>query len=284
MRARITSLSDVYCAKEQVKRSLDFFKTHPIFRHAEFIAAHTAGGRSASTSNNLLARHLAAGRLVRIRRGLYASAPSGIDPLRATVDPYLTASHLTNDAVVAYHAALQFFGKSYSVWRRFHYLTRKRARPCSFRELEFVPVQVPAAVSSLPDWGGGVVEVRHAAGLVRVTTLERALVDILDSPDKGGGWEEIWRSLEMIEFFDLDAVIEYALKLGSALTVARAGFFLEQHRETLMVEEKHFQALRAHVPGQPRYFDGARTPGRLVLPWNLVIPEYVLQRRWEESG
>lgn len=265
-------------------RSLDFFRTHPVFSHTEFVAAHTATGRSASTSNNLLAQHLAAGRLVRIRRGLYASVPSGIDPLQATVDPYLTASHLADDAVVAYHAALQFYGKSYSIWRRFHYLSRRRARTSSFRDLEFVPVQVPAAVRILPDWGGGLAEVRHAAGRVRVTILERALVDVLDSPAKGGGWEEIWRSLEMVDFFDLDAVIEYALKLGSALTVARVGFFLEQRREALMVEEKHLQALRARAPSQPRYFDPARKPGRLARPWNLIIPDYVLKRRWEESG
>jgi hypothetical protein len=31
------------------------------------------------------------------------------------------------DAVVAFYAALQFHGKAYSTWNRFHYLTRKRA-------------------------------------------------------------------------------------------------------------------------------------------------------------
>jgi len=44
--------------------------------------------------------------------------------------------------------------------------------------------------------------------------LERTLVDVLDAPEHGGGWEEIWLSLESVEFFDLDAVIEYALKLA----------------------------------------------------------------------
>ena len=265
-------------------RSIDFFDVHPVFRHVEFLAAHTAHGRSARTSNNLLARHLAAGRLVRVRRGLYATVPRGVDPARATVDPYLVASQVTEEAVVAYHAALQFHGKTYSVWRRFHYLTRKPARPFSFRKLEFVPAQAPFAVRSRPDWGGGVVELRHAGGFVRVTTLERALVDVLDAPDKGGGWEEVWRSLEMVEFFDLDAVIVYALALGSALTVARVGFFLEQHREALMVEDAHLDRLGAHAPAQPRYLDGTRRSGRLVSRWNLVVPEYVLNRRWEETG
>ena len=36
----------------------------------------------------------------------------------------------------------------------------------------------------------------HAGGQVRVTSLERSLVDLLHSPEHGGGWEEIWRSLE----------------------------------------------------------------------------------------
>lgn len=263
-------------------RPINFFDTHPVFRHAEFLAAHTGQGRSPHTSNNLLARHRASGRLVRVRRGLYATVPRGVDSARATVDPYLVASHVTQEAVIAYHAALQFYGKTYSVWRRFHYLTRQPARPFSFRALEFVPAQPPPAVRSRPDWGGGIAERRHAGSVVRVTTLERALVDVLNAPDKGGGWEEIWRSLEMVEFFDLEAVTAYALTLGSALTVARVGFFLEQHREPLMVEEAYLETLCAHAPAQPRYLDTSRRPGRLVPRWNLVVPEYVLNRRWEE--
>jgi predicted transcriptional regulator of viral defense system len=166
-------------------RSIDFFEVHPIFGHAEFVVAHTAEGRSPSTSNNLLANHLASGHLVRIRRGLYATVPRGVEASATAVDPYLVASKLANDAIVAYHAAFQFFGKAYSIWRRFHYLTAKRARPFSFRSLEFVPVFEHSPLRSHPGRAEGVSEVRHAGGLVRVTTLERALVDLLDQPDKG---------------------------------------------------------------------------------------------------
>jgi len=263
-------------------RTADYFETHPVFGHSEFVAAHTADGRSEFTSNNLLARHLASGRLIRVRRGLYAVVPRGVDPDKVSVDPYLLASRLTDDAVVAYHAALQFHGKTYSVWRRFHYLTDKRARPFSFRGMEFVPVQAPSAVRSLPQWGGGTVELSHAGGQARVTTLERTLVDVLDKPDKCGGWEEIWRSLGMVEFFDLDAVIAYATAIGSSLTIARVGFFLDQHRETLMVGDNHLAALCAQVPKQPRYLDVTRATGRLVSRWNLIVPKSVLDRRWEE--
>ena len=265
-------------------RSEVFFDTHPVFTLDEFHTVRVGTGAKLSTSKNLLAKQVASGRLVRVRRGLYATVPRGVSPDLVTVDPYLLARHLAPDAVVAYHAALQFFGKAYSVWSRFHYLTRDRRRTTVVQGAEFVPVQDPAPLRALEDRGGGVVVRLHAGGLVRVTSLERAMVDVLHDPERAGGWEEVWRSLEMIEYLDLDAVVTHALALGSALTVARVGLFLEQHAEVLMVEQGYFETLRGHAPRQARYLDATHTSGRLVHPWNLVVPEYVLERGWEEQG
>ena len=253
-----------------------------VFTHAEFVAAHTAGGRSRHTSDGLLANHVAAGRLLRIRRGLYAVVPPGANAVAVSPDPYLVATRLREDAVVAYHAALAFHRTAYSIWSRIPYLTASRVRSFEFRGQEYVGVQAPLAVRALPDFGAGVVVRPYAGGDARVTSLERTLVDLLHSPEHGGGWEEIWRSLETVEFFDLQAIAEYTLRLGSALTAARVGFFLEQHREEWMVEGKHLEPLVRVAPAQPRYLGPDRESGKLIRPWNLVVPEYVLERRWEE--
>lgn len=291
-------------------RSLDFFAQNPVFTHEEFAAATAQDSdRSIHTVHNRLAQHVAAGHILRVRRRIYATVPRGVKPEDAPVDPYLLACKLSPDAVVAYHAALQFHGYAYSVWRRFHYLTRYRRSPFSFRNAEFIPVRAPAAIRSLPDLGGYIDKHSHAAGqvrepgdeipfsrtsmmnghnsaagFVRVTKLERTLVDLLDAPDRGGGWEEIWRSLEMVPYFDVDKVIDYALKLGSALTIARVGFFLEQHQDKLMLESEHIDRLRTRAPAQPRYLErDRRERGKLVPGWNLIVPERILQRAWEEA-
>jgi predicted transcriptional regulator of viral defense system len=261
----------------------DFFDRNPVFRFDDFAAAHSGDGRrSRQTTASVLKQHVAAGRLLHLRRGLYASVPRGVDPGSHPVDPYLLATRLAPDGVVAYHAALQFHGKVYSLWSRFHYLTRRRQRRFAFGDQEFVPVQAPAALRDLSDLGGGVVKRPHAGGVVRVTTLERCLVDVLDAPERNGGWEEVWRSLEMVEFFDLDVVLAYTRKLGSALTAARVGFFLEQHRDALMVDDQHLEALHGLAPAQARYLDSRRESGKLVKDWNLVVPERVLTRSWAE--
>ena len=78
----------------------------------------------------------------------------------------------------------------------------------------------------------------------------------------------------MIEFLDLDAVITYALRLETATTVARVGVFLEQHRQRLFVEDAHLEATEGARPEGPALPSTRReSPGRLVHPWNLIVPE-----------
>lgn len=266
-------------------RSADFFAQHPVFTHDEFLVAHGLGrDRSTRTADSLLSRHVAAGRLVHLRRGLYAVAAPGANVENFCADPFLVASKLAPDATVAYHAALQFRGKARSVWHRFAVLTNARLRSFTCRDDEFVGVAAPKALRELPDCGGGIVSEAYGGGEVRVTTLERTLVDVLDAPHLGGGWEELWRSLEMVEYFDLDAVLEYVLKLGSALTTARLGFFLEQHRGRLFVGDRHLAPLRERAPKQPRYLDTTHERGRLVKPWNLVVPERMIHPASDEGA
>jgi len=261
-----------------------FFARHPVFRFDEFKAAHQASGtRSPATTGSVLKQHVAAGNLINVRRGLYARVPDGFDAATFRVDPYLLASRLTEDAVIAYHGALQLLGKAHSLSHQLTYLSVHRGKPFTFQDTEFVPVLVPAALRKLTDFGGGLREERRQGLVVRVTGYERTLVDVLDAPEHGGSWEEIWRSLEGIEFVDLDFVVEYTLRLGSALTVARVGLFLEQHRDELLVEERHLETLRARAPAAPSYFERRhRRGGKLVARWNLIVPEQILTRSWEE--
>jgi predicted transcriptional regulator of viral defense system len=265
-------------------KPVDYFAAHPVFRFESFASAHRKGARRKATASlAALKHHIRAGNLLRVRRGLYVLVPRGQTPESLAVDPCVLASQLAPDAIVAYHAALQFHGRAHSLSRKIPFLTCTKTKPFSFRGSEFVPVPVPPPLRKLRGQGGGIVERVRDGVSVRVTTLERTLVDVLDSPRHGGGWEEIWRSLESVEFFDIDAITDYVFRLDSAVAVAKVGFYLEQHRETLMVEDRHLERLRKRAPARPAYLErGKREPGKLVSRWNLVVPERVLNRTWAE--
>jgi len=124
-----------------------FFARHPVFTSDEFADHHRRTGSGYRvTRQSILAHHEARGRIVRLRRGLYATVPPGVDPERAPVDPYLVASRLTPDAVLAYHTALELHGYAHSVFAEFQYLTRTSSRPARVRSFAFRPVRVPKAL------------------------------------------------------------------------------------------------------------------------------------------
>lgn len=262
----------------------EFLSRHAVFTVEEldrFLLARGSGKRN--TRKSLLTYYRNQGRIIPIRRGLYATVPLGGDPESGPVDPYLVAAKMSVDAVLAYHTALEFHGKAYSVNTRLYYISEHKSLPLKFRNHEFRRVPVP----HLPPEKGmemyGVIGRKRSGVELRVTNLERTFVDVLDRPDLAGSWEEIWRSLELIEFFDLDQVVKYLLLLKNATTAAKVGFFLEQHRETLMVDDVHLNQLRTMVPRQPHYLDRRRRKDcRLVKEWNLMIPAEILNRSWGE--
>ncbi len=105
-------------------------------------------------------------------------------------------------------------------------------------------------------------------------------MDMLHRPDLSGGWEEIWRSAESVEYYDIQQVVEYALLLQNATTAAKVGFFLEQHNEKLQVDDRQLDRLREIRSSQPHYMDRGSS-GSLVSNWNLIVPEQILARSWE---
>lgn len=257
-------------------RARAFFESHPVFTPDEFQSA--VGGGSRQAMLNLLHYHTREGHIVHLSRGLYAThAGAG--------DPYAVAGHAFPDAIVGYHAALQFRGCAYSIWRRYEVLTTAIRAPLVVGEHELVPVRLPSRLRVRADLGGFITAERLGVGTtVRVTSYERSAVDVLDAPELGGGWEEIWRSLALVPFLDIDAVIAYTRVLGVALTTARVGYYLEQHRERLMVEEQHLSALERQIPRQVRYFSRGQRGGILARRWRLLVPTEIAEAAWEEPS
>jgi predicted transcriptional regulator of viral defense system len=130
-----------------------------------------------------------------VRRGLYAVVPVGSQPEFSPVDPYLLAAKMTNDAVLAYHTDLEFRGKSYSVYKKLCYVSAHKSLPLKFRDYQIKGVPLPKPLRAKGKEMFGVTSLKRSGVELRVATIERSLVDVLDRPELTGSWEEIWRSL-----------------------------------------------------------------------------------------
>jgi predicted transcriptional regulator of viral defense system len=264
-----------------------FFSRHPIFRIDElYTFLDKRGSSNPATRNALIAHHLESGHIVRIRQGLYASVPTGISAEKYIPDPYLVAARATDDSVLAYHTALEIHGAAYSVQERFVYLTQKdRGDPFRFRGSNYHATNHPKAIQRSEKVMTHVQSINRMGLPILVTNLERTLVDTLDRPRFSGSIEEIWRSIEGIDTLDPVEVATYALLLENATTIARVGFTLEQFQKQWFVSEQVLQSLQGDLPRSPHYFYQAHAgSGKLVSKWNLIVPDEIIQRTWEEEG
>jgi predicted transcriptional regulator of viral defense system len=256
----------------------DYFATHPVFRRDEF--DEYKKNNSHWTRKNLLAHYCRQGRLRLVRRGLYAVVPYGVDSQNFRVDPYLLAFKSANDAFLSFHTALEVFGKSYSVFQRYSYGSIRAFHPFELDGCSYESTSIPKALIEAEQPYFAVKTIERDGLDVRVSTLERTLVDLLDRPNLGGGWEEIYRSLESVEYFDLDMVVEYVHLLGKKTTAAKVGYYLQQHAEELMVEDSHLKELRKLCPKHAFYLERGGS-GVVVRDWNLVVPQWIAERSWD---
>ena len=265
---------------------IEFFEQHPVFTHDECRQYLIAQGTdNVNTQRELLSYHLKKKNIVRIRREVYASLPisSRQSAESFQVDPYLIAGRISNDAVLAYHAAFDFYGVSYSLYHQLTYMSQSHIRPFTFQQTKYICISFP---KSLIDQRCMDVEVINAdrQGLrIKVTSLERSIVDALDCPNEAGGWEEIWRTAEHIPILNLDKVIKYAKLLNNATTFAKLGFFLEQFNDQFKVSEQTLNLLEKMKPSSVHYLERSkRESGKLFKRWNLIVPNYIVERNWEE--
>jgi len=270
--------------KTEPPSALDFFARHAVFAREEFVRAlDPKHKRSPRTLETILSYHARQGRLLRVRRGLHANVPRPMTAETVPVDPLLVVGKLAADCVIAYHSALEHYGKAHSTHGEHVALSAHSIHPFKFRGLRFRTVPFPRTAGRGTPIRYGFLPQERQGIVVEVTTLERTLVDVLDRPDLAGGWEEVWRSLELVEFFEIPQAVDYALRLGNRTTNAKLGFFLETHREPLMVDDKHLERLRRLRPKQPHPMD-RRLGGKLIASWNLIVPRSILERSWEEPA
>ena len=260
-----------------------FFKKHPLFHHHELVTyLQSMGNFNQNTLKSVLQYHLAKKHLSRIRRGYYVVTDDYLPGLNAENDYLLIAGHMSHDAIISYHTAMEFHGLAYSVGSVVYFNSKAKIGRLVCLYGEYQQLNHPNSLKPANIFLETKLYDRMGMD-VRVTTIERTLVDCLHRPNLAGGWEEIWRSFESINFLDIERMIQYALQLKNATTLAKLGLFLEEHQKQLSVKEEHLEQLSQYKPKSRHYMEKSyKGPVKNCQRWNLIVPLTVINKNWEE--
>ena len=252
----------------------DFLESHRIFSLTEFSEVlQREKPRSRDAIDAYLRRLRMKGRIGRIRRELYYAVPKGESPDSCFVDLGLAASRMASDATIAYLTALEYHtGTPIPSWNRVFFLSEEKIRPADFEGIQLTPCRIPAslvkkgcsnAFTNTTDWMGFE---------VRVTNMERSLVDAFDRLRLCGGWQQIASLLERLPTINLEKILRYLDDLNNPTTTAKVGWYLNSRKRLFDRRSSEFRSFRSRLPAQPRYLIPGQRGGTLVRDWKLIVP------------
>ncbi|MBB70826.1 MAG: hypothetical protein CMF50_00305 [Legionellales bacterium] len=262
-----------------------FFNEHPLFHHAELVEyLKNQGNYNQNTLKATLQYHIAKQHLGRIRRGYYLVTSRYAPGIQIENDHLLIAGYMAPDAILSYHTAMEFHALAYSVSATVYFNSAEKIGQLICEYGQYQQISHPTGLQ--PDKLFLETKLHDRLGMdIHVTSIERTLVDCLQRPELAGGWEEIWRSFESINYLDIPRLIDYALQLENATTVAKLGFFLEQHQRQFSVPEDALEQLASHRPKSRHYMDkNYQGPIKNMKRWNLIVPVNIIDKLWEEPN
>lgn len=175
-----------------------FIKTHEVFSTGDLLEAC---GQT-QTNRNLLSRAVKTGRVIMLRRGLYASRCGKYEG--AALDRFAIATRLFKEPVACCQSALELLGAAHYPAPR---LVTVYAAGGRSREAGGIMFRLAGAALAPGT------RTRYARDGLRVTHPAWTLVDCLDRPDLALGAENVLRSVPALEA-DAGTCLEIAMGRG----------------------------------------------------------------------
>ncbi len=201
------------------------------------------------------------GELKQIKRGIYALVNPSTGNIFAT--KFQIASHLFDDAYFSYHEALEYYGlANQSFVSYFTYLTHVYVDDVVFEDVIYHSKKSGYDLEILN---------RIKEEDIRVVSLERAIVDSIDSPSLAGGLEEIEYALSSCRRLKIDKIEMLLKHYDKSFLYQKVGYLFEKHFGE-EIPESFYKLCLSNIGNKINYFESKVGHSKLILKWKLMVP------------
>ena len=193
------------------------------FTHSDMV--QLTGSESAAMWN--IKRYLKKGYIERVRRNLYAVI--SLETEQPIPNRFQIVSRIANDSFVSHHSAFEFYGYANQVFYEVYFSTEKKVRSFDYDGLHYQPAL----------WRGNNNVTETNSG-VRVTSLERTVIDSIADLTKIGGLEELLRCIALIPSLDETKLLETLEAHGHKQLYQKTGYILEAYKDALSLSDMFF--------------------------------------------
>lgn len=206
------------------------------------------------------------GSIKRIRHNYYAVM--SLESKQPIPSRFAIGSQINPSAFISHHTAFEYYGMANQVFNEvFVSSTRK------FKEFEFdggkyryLPTQFSFGVEKF-------------AQSIRVTDMERTILENIKDFSKHGGLEELLHCLSMVTLVDQSKLLTYLEKYANQFLYQKSGYILK-YFPAMKLSEEFFSACKDKIGKSRRYlYEGIQQESpKYISEWQLYVPQNLLMR------
>lgn len=215
-----------------------------------------------NTAKSLLSTGVKNGTICRVKMNLYAV--TDMATLRCAANKYEIASHISEDACVAYHSAMEYHGHGHQLFNEVSVMTSYSFRPFEFEGITYIRRQGKIKEG---------VMVPLMNSMVRVTDLERTVVDCIDRIKYAGGIEELLNNLSAITYIDETKLLDYLEAYQKASLYQKTGYLLSMFKKQMRLSAGFFRQCKVHIGKSTRYLTDSTDDSYYDAEWRLCVPK-----------
>ena len=199
----------------------------------------------------------------KVRKNIYSVVNPTTGQLVAT--RYQIACAITDTAYISHHSAFEYYGLANQVFYEVYVSSETR-----FNHFEHDHVTYKYVASRMKE---GIVEAKNTTG-VRITDLERTVIDSIRDFNKIGGFEEFLNCLEGIHYLDVTKLKQYLDIYNTQGLYQKAGYLLEHYRKETQPSKEFIEYCKSKIGKSRRYLVSEEKDNSYYnSDWKLMIPE-----------
>lgn len=220
---------------------------------------------SPEAAKSMLHSYVQKGYISRIRRDYYGV--NSFETKRLIADRYMIGSNVHGTSYISYHSAFEYHGMANQIFSQIYVSDSEKINGFEYDGVSYqwVPSKVNLGISTF--------------NKVRVTNIERTILDCIKDFDRAGGLEELLRCLSMVTYADESKLLQYLLAYDNQFLYQKVGYILQYFVKGMKLSWHFFDEIKMKIKESKRYlYDGIQLEKPIYSSeWQMYVPKELMK-------
>lgn len=220
------------------------------------------------TAKNHIAKLVKAGYVKRIRTNLYSCI--NLETGEIVANKYQIASAITETSFVSHHSAMEYYGVADQVYYDVYV-----SSILPFRNFVYDGYAFKCVVTKNTS---NIVSPAMSRG-IRISSIERTIVDSLKDMNKIAGLEEVISNIELLPLVKEGNLVDVLSEYDNQFLYQKVGMILEIFKGQFGLSDSFFSLCKSKMGKSKRYLTTDLNCSTWNSQWQLMVPTGILQMK-----